>query len=126
MPKGLEASHQAALFQWLKLYPLINELAWHTPNGGFRNKAEACAFKRMGVKPGVPDVFIAIPLNGYNGLFIELKSKDGKLTEYQVLMHANLKRQNYEVSTCYTWFEAKDAILKYFIGSDYVKLRAIS
>ena len=36
--------------------------------------------KRMGVKKGVADFFLAIPSNGYAGLWIELKVGKGKLT----------------------------------------------
>lgn len=45
---------------------------FHVPNGGARSKAEAGAFKAMGVKAGVPDICIL-----YRGVthFIELKPK---------------------------------------------------
>lgn len=31
---------------------------WHTPNGGWRTKAEAGGFKAMGVRLGMPDLFV--------------------------------------------------------------------
>jgi len=35
------------------------------PNGGKRNRIEAAKLKRQGVKPGVPDIFLPAPRDGY-------------------------------------------------------------
>ena len=126
MARRLEASHQQAFFQWIKLYPLIDELTFHCPNGGLRTKATAISMKRQGVKPGVPDIQICIPCGNYHGYFIELKSKGLKPTMLQQKMHENLRRNGYKVDVCYSWFEAKDCVLDYLRGTSYAKLRAIS
>ena len=48
------------------------------PNGGKRNPAEAARFKAMGVKAGVPDLCLPVPMNGYAGLYIEMKYSNNK------------------------------------------------
>ena len=37
----------------------------------------------MGVVPGVPDLFIRIACHGYHGLYIELKTEKGRLSDKQ-------------------------------------------
>ena len=37
----------------------------------------------MGVVPGVPDLFIRIARHGYHGLYIELKTEKGRLSDKQ-------------------------------------------
>jgi hypothetical protein len=47
------------------------------PNGGKRGKAQAGKLKAEGVKTGVPDVFVALPVGRFHGLYIEMKRVDG-------------------------------------------------
>lgn len=53
----------------------------HIPNGGFRNKLEASKFKKMGVRPGVPDFLIQ--QNGIPIGWMELKAGKNTLRESQ-------------------------------------------
>ena len=80
---GKEDQLQITCAYFLRMkYP---ELKWfHSPNGGNRNKDEARKFKAMGVSPGVPDILIPHPKNGYNGLAIELKVKPNTATDTQL------------------------------------------
>lgn len=55
----------------------------HIPNGGSRNAIEAAKMKQMGVVPGVCDLMLTVPRNGYAGAFFELKTSKGKLSEHQ-------------------------------------------
>lgn len=52
-------------------------LLHHVPNGGKRGKTEAARLKRMGVKPGVPDLCLPVARGGYHGLYVEMKRRDG-------------------------------------------------
>lgn len=76
-----------------------NILYYHVPNGGKRNAIEGAKFKRMGVKPGVPDICIPMPRQGYHGLYIELKRGDqnATTTDNQNYWLTELSKQGYDV-----------------------------
>ena len=120
LPAPLEAEEQMALFQWAQasmgLYP---ELYWlfHVPNGEKRDKITAAKLARMGVKSGVPDIFLLIPRDGYHGLVVELKRKGGKASPEQMDWLDNQMREGYCVAICEGWETAKDFILKYLRGT---------
>lgn len=111
-----EAQEQTALFQWAMLarqkYPQL-ELLHHIPNGGKRDKREAGALKRQGVKAGVPDICLPVPRNNYHGLYIELKVGKNKTSKFQNEWIENLREQGYCVEVCYGWNAARDVIEKY-------------
>jgi hypothetical protein len=66
------------------------------PNGGSRNLLEAMKLKRMGVQPGVPDIFIPISIGQYHGMFIEMKrSKGGVVSDNQKYWIDALSREGY-------------------------------
>ena len=48
-----------------------------------RHPAEAVHLKRMGVKPGVPDLFLPFPVPPFHGLWIEMKSETGRASAVQ-------------------------------------------
>ena len=115
-----EAVEQETLFDWIHIkrikWPEL-DLAWHTPNGGSRNKVEAARLKAQGVKKGVPDVFLAIPKNGYHGLFIEMKrTQGGKVSPEQETMLQRLNEQGYKAVVCKGWQAAARMIEDYMTG----------
>lgn len=80
LPCPTEEQEQAYVIQWCELMrPELPELEllFHIPNGGMRSKTEAVRFKRIGVKPGVPDLFLPVARGKFHGLFIEMKRKKG-------------------------------------------------
>jgi hypothetical protein len=122
MRRRKRASHpedamQAALFRWLRVTKYrgrpIADFAWHTPNGGRRNPREAQRFRLLGVKPGVPDVFVAIPRDGSHGLFLELKAGRNTLTETQLGVQADLLSQGFAVREARSWDEAAQIVAVY-------------
>jgi hypothetical protein len=52
-------------------------------NGGKRNPREAARLKREGCKAGVADLLLTIPNGALHGLWIELKTEKGRLSEAQ-------------------------------------------
>jgi hypothetical protein len=65
-------------------YPIL-EYLFHPANGGKRPKGEAGKMKALGVKTGVPDLMLPFPSPNrkWQGLALELKSPEGKMTEDQ-------------------------------------------
>ncbi|MCH5207550.1 MAG: VRR-NUC domain-containing protein [Oscillospiraceae bacterium] len=116
MSQHIEDSEQMALFEWAQYqsgkYPEL-ALLFHVPNGGKRNAREAARFKRMGVKPGVPDLFLPVSRGGFYGLFIELKAHNGRVSENQGKWLRELYEQGYAVCVCFGFEEAKRDIIRY-------------
>ena len=68
-----ERDEQIKLFQWIRLHPNIKPYALFIPNDGKRSPVLGAIYKRMGLRPGTSDIFIAIPNKTHHGLWIELK-----------------------------------------------------
>lgn len=92
------------------LYP--NVVIFAIPNGGYRDKAEAARLKAEGVLSGVPDLFIAHPLGGFNGMFLELKSSKGRTSQAQELLLERLSLAGYYSVVAYgldgAWLRIRD------------------
>lgn len=111
-----------ALFTWahhMAVTGRLPELArlFHVPNGGSRGPAEAGRFKAMGVKPGVPDVFLDVPRGGFHGLRIEMKRRrGGVLSDEQAEWLDYYNANGYRAVVCYGWDEARMEIEDYLRG----------
>ncbi|MCP4640631.1 MAG: VRR-NUC domain-containing protein [bacterium] len=125
-----EAQIQSALIKWARaLAPKHPCLAWlfAIPNGGARGRASRMG---AGMVPGMPDLFLpaqeidwlrwrgnVIHSTIANGLFIELKTKKGRLSQAQLDCHVYLESAGYRVEVCRSVEEAQAAILDYLGGS---------
>ena len=111
-----EAEEQMAVIKWAELmsnkHPCLKWL-YHCPNGGSRNIAEAANLKRMGVKAGVPDLFLPYPSNGHHGLFVEMKSTKGRPSALQKEWVDWLNVNGYMAVVCYGAGEAINAVEVY-------------
>lgn len=118
--RHIEDAEQIALFHWAALqsgkYPELS-LMFHIPNGGKRNAQEAARFKQMGVKAGVPDIFLPVPRGGFHGLWIELKAPKGKTSAAQDSFLGELDKQGYKTAVCYGW-EMAAKVLKEYLGKE--------
>jgi hypothetical protein len=66
-------------------YPFWSKYLFHIRNGGsIKSAREGMKFKRMGVRKGIPDLFLSIPHIDWHGFYIELKKKGGKPSLEQV------------------------------------------
>lgn len=94
-------------------------LLYHIPNGGARSRAEGGIFKAMGVKAGVPDLFLPVQrLEGGSsrmlaGLYIEMKAEGGRLRPNQREWLEELRAQGYACAVCHGAEEAEQAIEQY-------------
>ena len=116
---GSESLEQQAVVTYCQFqsWRLPNSnMIFHIPNGGWRTITEAKRFKAEGVKKGVPDLFLPVPLSGYHGLFIEMKRPDGKNkpTGEQKDWQTYLNNSGYKSIVCYGYEEAVREIQRYY------------
>ena len=131
---GTEHGNQAALFCWINLnlerWDKLSML-FAIPNGGFRDKITASNLKAEGVKAGVPDMMLPVPMTLYHetlgqiyshGLFIELKRPTSKNKRAGVLNEdtqspwlTKLAANGYSVVVCYGWEQARNALVNYLL-----------
>lgn len=95
-----EDQEQEIVIQWKELmvyqYP---ELRWliHIANGGSRHPAEAQKLRRMGVVPGVSDLFLPVARQGYHGIWIEMKRQyGGRLSPAQKDWIEGMRKEGYK------------------------------
>ena len=112
-----EDNEQVAVFAWadwnLDRWPELG-LLFHIPNGGYRHPATAARMKELGVKPGVPDLFLPAARGNYHGLWIEMKrQKGGKVSPMQTAWLESLTAQGYKTAVCRGATEAIMTIVDY-------------
>lgn len=114
-----ESDEQILLFEWATVmarnYPDLN-LLHAIPNGGARCKATAGRMKAEGVKSGVPDICLPVPMGGFHGLYVELKVGNNKPTDNQKAFITALNDKGYLAVVCYGWLDAKKIIEAYITG----------
>ena len=92
---------QTACVRWFeKAHPKLGMLIHHSPNGGKRDARTAATMKKMGTRAGFPDLVLLVPMGGYHGLFIEMKTKKGKQSEYQKEYERLVTEQGYKYCLC--------------------------
>ena len=116
-PIPSESQEQQNVISWAQWstgrYPEL-EYLHHIPNGGARSKATAGRLRAEGVKPGVPDLHLPVPLGGYHGLYIEMKRrKGGTVSDEQKRWINFLLLHGYAVYVCKGADEAITVIENY-------------
>jgi hypothetical protein len=69
--------------------------------------------KGEGVLAGVADLFLMLPNMEYNGLFIEMKTPDGKQSDSQREFERKACGNGYEYKICRTFEDFRDVVLTY-------------
>jgi len=109
-----EHEHQVMLIKWFDLrYKEHRGRLFAIPNGGQRHIRVATKLKAEGVRRGVPDLMLPIPIDSHHGLFIELKKEKGRATDEQEEWLGYLNEQGYYAILCKGFDEAKIAIINY-------------
>lgn len=68
------------------------------------------------MRKGFPDLFVTLPRLGYHGLFIEMKTDDGKLSEDQRKWLTLLTKEGYLCRVCRSVDAAVEITNKYVYG----------
>lgn len=109
---------QINLMAWLNFkYPDVAEDTIHIANQRACSIQQGKLLKRMGVKAGVPDLFIAVPRNGFYGLWLELKEGKGKPSKSQQDFILRMNTRGYMALTAIGLDAAKSIIEAYLENS---------
>lgn len=101
-PRQIEAAEQRTVMLYASNVRDLKDTIFHIPNGGARNATEAALLKAEGVRAGVSDLFIPLPImrrplevGECHGLWLEMKktgstasSLSPKQREWRDRMHA--------------------------------------
>jgi hypothetical protein len=115
---GSESSEQKAFFRWwgMMKHRWPNCICFAIPNGGRRDAITGARLRLEGVLAGVPDIFLAKAASGKYGMFIEMKTKRGRVSESQRGLFPLLEAQGYGVAVCRGWHEAAETVEAYLAG----------
>jgi hypothetical protein len=94
-------------------YPSLSDDLHHFANERKCSMQQGRLLKRMGVKKGVSDFFLAFPCGGFHGLWIELKTEKGKLSPEQLDFLMRKRDRGYCAQVAHGSNAAKEAILSY-------------
>jgi hypothetical protein len=124
-----EHDEQVALFQWaemsLGVYPELGllyavpngaKLPWRKNNQGKRYSPEAQRLKAEGLKSGVPDICLPVPVGKYHGFYLELKHGDNKPSPEQLSWISALTARGYCVVVAVGWEAAIEHLKNYLEG----------
>ena len=118
--KHIEDDHQMVLYRWAEMTVIdgirVSDYLIAIPNGGRRNAREGARLKKMGVKAGVSDLFLALPRGGFSGMWIELKAPKGRPQQNQLDWLDLMASAGYAAVMCHGWESARLSIV------DYLKL----
>lgn len=106
-----------AIIQWWAYYSRINKipefLLMHIANQSAGGVRHGVNLKRMGVRSGTPDYFLAVPRKGKAGLWIEVKTAEGRVRPEQKVAIEELVKQGYEAVISRSTDEARAVIESY-------------
>ena len=89
------------------------KLLFHIPNERNCTPQQGKNLQRMGVKRGVPDMFLPVPRGIYHGLYIEMKTERGTPTKEQKWWGEQLQEQGYMWCACKGWESAVSLLEEY-------------
>lgn len=109
-----ESQIQKQCVEWFrKNYPSIEPLFFAVPNGGARNAWTAKIMRDEGVRSGVADLILQIPIGGYASLAIEMKTPVGKQSQSQKAYEKLAKRMKNKYVVCHSLDEFQKAVREY-------------
>lgn len=115
-----ETQHQINVIKWSQ-QPHIRsrwpELAmlFHIKNETTEGAQRVAVDRAMGVKKGVPDLFLPVARGQYHGLFIELKNETGCANDAQEWWGAKLTENGYFWEVCHGW-ESATRVIEWYLN----------
>lgn len=117
-----EEEEQKTVISWCRIqesrWPELR-LIYHVPNEGKRSKTTAAAEKAMGLKAGVPDLFLPVKTVWWPGLYVEMKALDGKVSMEQEEFMTAVGKQGYCCCACWGADAAIGLIERYLKGRQF-------
>lgn len=104
-----EQATQIATMNFLNTALIPPAFAFHIPNGGKRTHVEAQILKAMGVRAGMPDLFVIAPAKTF--LAIEMKAEHGRASKEQKERMDALRDCGVSTAICKSLVEVQDAVL---------------
>lgn len=110
-----ESDLQKSAMRYIRLaYP--NVISFHVANEGIsgaKGRVYGAKMKAMGVLAGVSDIHILEPTKDYCGLFIELKTAKGRVSDSQKLFIERLRSKGYRAEVCRSFDEVQSLVDSY-------------
>lgn len=108
-----QAEHINVVNWFHEKYPELADDFHHFANERKCSIQQGRLLKRMGVKKGVSDFFLALPIDGYSGFWLELKVGKNKITPEQKQFLDRKLLRGYLCAACWGFEAAKELILAY-------------
>lgn len=106
-----EAQIQRAVASYLSLV-LPNSVMWSAIGHGGGGKIRGAQLKGMGLRRGVPDIYIAWNIgHGQQTLWIELKSKDGRQSDEQKQFQVCVENIGHSYRVCRSLDEVVNGVI---------------
>jgi hypothetical protein len=128
--KSLNASEhdlQKALISWWKfecrVFGIPEFALFAVPNGTMyrgtqiERSIQSNYLKAEGMRPGALDLVLAVARGGYHGLFTEMKTRTGRISDEQSAFLTYLDSSGYKAVVCRSTEEAIAAITNYLKGA---------
>lgn len=118
-----EYVEQVALVAWVKHHHQLKRYILKNDNEGKRTTAQGNQAKRLGLRPGASDLFIAWPTRTFHGLWLEVKrnkkySLSERSTETWLAQESfieDMKSVGFDGHFCYGWMDGKRIIENYLL-----------
>lgn len=134
-PPAPEHAEQVAVVQWAELVTVpglgrLGDYLFAVPNGSYLGRdarTRAIVMRKLkaaGLKPGVPDLLLALPRGAWHGLFIEMKRRGGRVSEDQVAWRDRLRGVGYAAEVC-EGADAARAVIRRYLASGPVRFEEI-
>jgi hypothetical protein len=112
-----EHHEQASYISYCRNSPILGlRFAYAVPNGVKVSVGQARKLKREGLLPGTPDVVVPIASKQYHSLYLEFKTRNGRMSDKQELMKAYLESAGFYVGVPRSHGEAIEITERYLRG----------